>query len=59
MLPGLYPHMLNGFLLSILTIIALRAVARDLRLVDLPDARKLHDGAVPLCGGLAIFAAFS
>jgi len=50
--------MLNGLLLSILLIVALKPAAADLRLVDLPDARKWHNGPVPLCGGLAIFVAF-
>ena len=58
MLPNLYPHMLNGFLLSVLLIVGLRPIARELRLLDLPTARKRHYGEVPLCGGLAIFLAF-
>lgn len=58
MLPSIYSPVLNGFLLSILLIVVLKAVATQLRLVDLPDARKRHSGAVPLCGGLAIFVAF-
>lgn len=58
MLPSLYPHMLNGLLLSILLIVGLRPIAKDMRLVDLPTGRKRHDGEVPLCGGLAIFVAF-
>ncbi len=37
----------------------LRRAAIRVRLVDLPDARKRHDGQMPLCGGLAIFAAFA
>ncbi|MBC2886429.1 undecaprenyl/decaprenyl-phosphate alpha-N-acetylglucosaminyl 1-phosphate transferase [Ochrobactrum sp. CM-21-5] len=36
-----------------------RELARQLRLIDVPDARKWHQGAVPLCGGIAIFVAFS
>lgn len=50
--------MLNAFLLSILLIVALKHVSHELRLVDLPDLRKKHVGAVPLCGGLAVFSAF-
>jgi len=58
MLPSIYSPILNGILLSILLIVFLKPAAADFRLVDLPDARKQHSGAVPLCGGLAIFVAF-
>jgi UDP-GlcNAc:undecaprenyl-phosphate GlcNAc-1-phosphate transferase len=34
----------------------LRPVARSLGWVDQPEARKIHDRAVPLVGGLAIFS---
>ena len=54
----LYPHLLNAFLLSIMLILVLRRLAPQFRLVDAPDARKQHEGLVPLCGGLAIFSAF-
>jgi UDP-GlcNAc:undecaprenyl-phosphate GlcNAc-1-phosphate transferase len=57
-LSNLYAHLLNAFLLTIVLIMFLRRVAPELRLVDLPDPRKQHEGAVPLCGGLAIFTAF-
>ena len=36
----------------------LRQIAPTLGLLDLPTARKRHDGAVPLVGGLAMFLAF-
>jgi UDP-GlcNAc:undecaprenyl-phosphate/decaprenyl-phosphate GlcNAc-1-phosphate transferase len=58
MLPGLYAHMLNGFLLSVLLIVGLRPIAREVQLLDQPDSRKRHIGEVPLCGGLAVFTAF-
>lgn len=58
MLSALYPHILNGFLLSVFFIIGLRLAAKRVQLIDLPDHRKRHDGEIPLCGGLAILASF-
>lgn len=57
-LPNLYAHLLNAILTTVLLIEVMRRVAPGFRLVDLPDLRKQHEGAVPLCGGLAIFGAF-
>jgi UDP-GlcNAc:undecaprenyl-phosphate GlcNAc-1-phosphate transferase len=57
-LPNIYAHILNAFLASVLLIEIMRWLAPQLQLVDLPDARKRHDGEIPLCGGLAIFTAF-
>ncbi len=37
-------------------IVVLRPVAMSAGLVDVPDARKSHQGPIPLVGGLAIFA---
>jgi UDP-GlcNAc:undecaprenyl-phosphate GlcNAc-1-phosphate transferase len=34
------------------------SLARRLRILDLPDARKLHGHATPLLGGAAVFAGF-
>ena len=31
------------------------AFGRGVGLVDVPDARKLHDGAIPLTGGITVF----
>lgn len=45
--------------LSTVFVIFLRWIAVPLRLLDLPDHRKRHEGAIPLCGGLAIFLAFA
>lgn len=36
-------------------IVSLRPAAAQLGLVDLPGSRKLHEGIVPLVGGVAIF----
>jgi UDP-GlcNAc:undecaprenyl-phosphate GlcNAc-1-phosphate transferase len=49
---------LVAFALSAGFCLGLRGLARDWYLVDKPDARKTHDGHVPLCGGIAIFLAF-
>lgn len=57
-LTSLYPHFLTAFVLSVVLILVLRRLAPEFRLIDMPDARKQHEGLVPLCGGLAIFAAF-
>ncbi len=45
--------------LSTFLVVLLRGLAAPLHLLDLPDHRKIHDGAIPLCGGIAIFVAFS
>jgi UDP-GlcNAc:undecaprenyl-phosphate GlcNAc-1-phosphate transferase len=51
-------HLLNAFLLTVVLIPLLARLATRIGLVDLPQGRKLHEGAVPLTGGLAIFMAF-
>jgi UDP-GlcNAc:undecaprenyl-phosphate GlcNAc-1-phosphate transferase len=38
-------------------ILSFRPIAKTLGLVDVPDERKIHDGEIPLVGGIAIFAA--
>src|SRR5262249_27619723 len=48
-----------AFMLCVAFISILRRVSVTVALVDHPDARKRHDGTVPLCGGIAIFAAFA
>lgn len=46
-------------LLSVLLHIVFKRLTVILQLVDRPDCvRKRHKGAVPLCGGIAIFTAF-
>ncbi|EMW0562753.1 TPA: UDP-N-acetylglucosamine--undecaprenyl-phosphate N-acetylglucosaminephosphotransferase [Vibrio parahaemolyticus] len=42
------------FFSSFATLFLMRKVAKKIGLVDKPNARKLHDGAVPLVGGLSI-----
>lgn len=39
---------------SFLSLFVLRKAARKIGLVDKPDARKHHEGAIPLVGGIAI-----
>ncbi|WP_274425391.1 glycosyltransferase family 4 protein [Chelativorans sp. YIM 93263] len=58
MLSGIYAHTLNAFLLSLVLVAGIRRFAPAFNLVDIPDARKMHEGTVPLCGGVAVFAAF-
>ena len=45
--------------LSVFLVVFLRRLAVPLHLVDVPDHRKIHEGAIPLCGGIAIFLSFS
>lgn len=47
------------FTMTVLMVVIFRRFAFVLGLVDTPDHRKVHDGLVPLCGGLAIFGAFA
>lgn len=49
---------LTALLVSAMSAWILAALAPRLRLVDQPDARKQHEGAVPLVGGLAILLGF-
>jgi len=42
-------------LITMLALMALRPVACRMGLLDMPDHRKLHDGAIPLIGGIAVF----
>ncbi|ERI15722.1 MraY family glycosyltransferase [Brucella intermedia] len=50
---------LLAFVLSVAFCLGFRGLAREWYLIDVPDARKTHDGNVPLCGGIAIFLSFS
>lgn len=50
---------LLAFALSVAFCLGFRGLAREWHLIDIPDARKRHDGNVPLCGGIAIFLSFS
>ena len=47
----------TAFAVTLLAIFALAHLAPKFGLVDRPDARKQHDGDIPIVGGLAIFVA--
>jgi len=47
---------LIAIIFAFAALVVLRPIARRFRLVDLPDHRKAHSGAVPLIGGLSAFA---
>ncbi|KOO16093.1 UDP-phosphate N-acetylglucosaminyl 1-phosphate transferase [Vibrio xuii] len=42
------------FFFSLVTTFTMRKVAQRIGLVDKPNARKLHNGAIPLVGGISI-----
>jgi UDP-GlcNAc:undecaprenyl-phosphate GlcNAc-1-phosphate transferase len=49
----------TGFIavvISLFALLSLRPLAQRVRLVDVPNERKSHKGAVPLTGGLSAFA---
>lgn len=50
--------LLFSFLLSFLLVRPVRAFAREMGIVDRPNARKLHAEPTPLLGGVAIYLAF-
>ncbi|WP_154140346.1 UDP-N-acetylglucosamine--undecaprenyl-phosphate N-acetylglucosaminephosphotransferase [Photobacterium damselae] len=43
------------FITSFIMLFLMRKVAQKIGLVDKPNARKLHQGAVPLVGGISVF----
>jgi UDP-GlcNAc:undecaprenyl-phosphate GlcNAc-1-phosphate transferase len=45
---------LTGFVIALLAISALRPLAIKVDLVDRPGGRKMHEGVVPVIGGLAM-----
>lgn len=46
-----------AFFATTALILSFRPLARSLGLVDVPNERKLHEGEIPLVGGIAIFVA--
>jgi UDP-GlcNAc:undecaprenyl-phosphate GlcNAc-1-phosphate transferase len=58
MMPQYTMHLANAFLLVVVLIPLLNRVAERIGLVDLPKGRKIHVGAIPVTGGLAMFAGF-
>lgn len=53
-----YLTALVSFLIAYLTTPLLRVVAVKLKIVDLPDARKIHRKITPLLGGAAVYMGF-
>jgi len=51
----LLPALFVAFCASVLTIKILLPLAPHIGLVDVPNERKKHDGAIPLIGGISIF----
>jgi len=49
------PALIVAFLVSVFTIKVLLPLAPQIGLVDLPNERKKHDGAIPLIGGISIY----
>jgi len=49
------PALIVAFLVSVFTIKVLLPLAPQIGLVDLPNERKNHDGAIPLIGGISIY----
>ena len=47
---------INGFLLSVVLILAMKKIAARFGFVDIPTARKDHSGRVPMVGA-AVFVA--
>ena len=45
-----------GFLVTMTLMLALRPIASQFGLVDVPGGRKNHSGEVPIIGGIAMFA---
>jgi UDP-GlcNAc:undecaprenyl-phosphate GlcNAc-1-phosphate transferase len=51
--------LLNSFLICVVLISYLERLAPRLGLLDIPNGRKQHDGAIPVVGGIAIYVAFA
>jgi UDP-GlcNAc:undecaprenyl-phosphate GlcNAc-1-phosphate transferase len=56
---GLVLSNISAFILCVMLIVILRRVSIAFSLVDHPDARKRHEGTIPLCGGIAVFSSFA
>ncbi|MFA6513813.1 MAG: epoxyqueuosine reductase QueH [Patescibacteria group bacterium] len=53
----IYPF-LASFLLSVILTIGIKKIAVYFNIVDKPGERKIHNQAIPLLGGIAIFISF-
>ena len=47
--------LLVAFLGAFITLIVMRPIANKIGLVDKPNYRKRHQGAIPLIGGVSLF----
>ena len=47
-----------SFLIAFLSTLVIRRVAIKLKILDLPDERKIHKKPIPLLGGLAIYISY-
>jgi UDP-GlcNAc:undecaprenyl-phosphate GlcNAc-1-phosphate transferase len=56
-LRGLY-LLLFAFLLSFLLTPVIRFIATKLKILDIPEERKIHEEPIPLMGGLAIYISY-
>jgi UDP-GlcNAc:undecaprenyl-phosphate/decaprenyl-phosphate GlcNAc-1-phosphate transferase len=56
-MPSVTVYCVNAFLLSLVFTLAMEKVAVRIGLVDIPTARKMHQGQIPLVG-VAVFLAF-
>lgn len=54
-LPFSYPVLVATLFVMPVLLLVLRSVALKYGLVDIPNSRKIHQTAIPLIGGLALF----
>lgn len=48
-----------AFIISLVAILIIKPIAKKFGLVDIPNKRKLHNGTIPLIGGIGIFIAIA
>lgn len=58
-MPQYSMHFLNAFLIVLVLIPPSQLLAEWVGLVDVPHGRKMHESAIPLTGGIAMFIAFA
>ena len=56
---ALIPALFVAFIVTVALMLALHPLAVKFGLVDRPGGRKLHDGNIPIIGGIAMFAGMS
>ncbi|MUK38121.1 UDP-N-acetylglucosamine--undecaprenyl-phosphate N-acetylglucosaminephosphotransferase [Aliivibrio fischeri] len=57
-MPQIYLELVFTFFISLSILFMMRKVAQQINLVDKPNERKHHTGAIPLVGGISICIAF-